>query len=319
MLFLKFKRGDAKPAQYGILEGDRLLPVKGASTVPGLFGGTGKKSLKTERALDMAKVRLLPPTDDNAGVYCAGLNYSDHAREIKMPLPKSPIFFTKGPGSITGPFDDVIYPDETRLLDYEVELAVIIGRGIDRGDPVTEKNIGEYILGITILNDISARDIQLKSGQWFLGKSFRTFALTGPYIQSLTADALERLYDLDLSLQVSDSTGKPYAGKRQMGNTKNMVFWVHDLVHTLVSRFPLRPGDIIATGTPSGVALSRPGYLKSRLAEILGIPMGKRTAAFIDSEVKKNKNYLQRGDLITATISSSDGAVNLGVQKNRIV
>ena len=236
-----------------------------------------------------------------------------------MPLPKSPIFFTKGHGSLTGALDDVIYPAETRLLDYEVEMALIIGREIGRGDRVTEGNLGDYVLGITILNDVSARDIQLKSGQWFLGKSFRTFAPMGPCVQYLNGGAMERLYDLSLSLQVYDSGGNPYEGKRQKGNSANMIFRAHDLINALTARFNLLPGDVIATGTPSGVALSRPGYLKSRMAEILGVPQGKRTAAFIDGEIRNNKNYLQRGDLVTASISSVDGVIDLGEQKNRII
>ena len=306
-------------AEYGIVDKGFVKPVKNIRNISELFNGIHMDNLQYDEKVDIGNLHPLPPTDENVGVYCAGLNYSDHARELKMAIPKRPIFFCKGYGAISGASDDIIYPGSVSLLDYEVELAVIIGRKIDENDIITNDNISQYVLGITILNDISARDVQLKSNQWFSGKCYRTFAPLGPYIQVLTGQVVEKLYDLELELQVYSKEGNSYDYKNQKGNTKNLIFKIHELINALAEKFQLQPGDIIATGTPCGVALSRPGYIKSRLAEIFGVPMSKRISAFIDSEIRNNKKFLEKRDFINARIYCKDGTIDLGEQKNRIV
>ena len=261
----------------------------------------------------------LPPTSGRVQVYCAGLNYRDHAREVRMPLPKNPIFFTKPHGSLCGAFDDIVYPAGVTLLDYEVELAAVVGRRIGADDEVRGDNLHRYLLGITICNDVSARDVQLSAGQWFLGKSYRTFAPLGPVVQTIDGAVYERLYGLDLELTVTDSRGENPFGRGQRGSSGDMVFRIHELIGALQKRTDLLPGDVIATGTPAGVALRSPGRLKSRMAEILGIAPGKRIAMFLDGERAGNRRYLRPGDRLKLGIRSPDGTVDLGEQKNTVV
>jgi 2-keto-4-pentenoate hydratase/2-oxohepta-3-ene-1,7-dioic acid hydratase in catechol pathway len=318
MRLLRYNERGSARTRFGIVEGDRVHPLKGLSSVAEVFRALEKSKQHTGRPVPLARTVPLPPTDAGARIFCAGLNYRDHAREIHMPIPKSPIFFTKTAGALCGALDPVIYPSGVRLLDYEVELAFVVGRMIGRGDIVRPDNIGEFVLGIAIFNDISARDVQLTTGQWFLGKTYRTFAPLGPCLQCLDGPAMERLYRLALSLQVRDGRGKPYDDKKQSGTTADMVFQAHDLINALKERFDLLPGDVIATGTPSGVALSRPSRIKSRIAEILGIAPGERIRMFIRDELARNTRYLKAGDTIVSRIASADGVVDLGEQRNTV-
>lgn len=314
---MKYRSG--KTVSWGIVEGAVLRPVKSRGTVAEIFAACRKKSVKTAGRLPLDSVTALAPTDAGARVFCAGLNYRDHAREINMPLPKSPVFFTKTSGALCGPSDDVVCPEGVRLLDYEVELGLVVGRLIGKEDVVTHENLGEYILGIACFNDVSARDVQLRSGQWFLGKTYRTFAPLGPLVQTIDAELLRRLYYLQLRLQVLDRSGAPYEEKMQNGSTADMLFKAHELVNCLRERFDLLPGDVIATGTPRGVALAKPSRFKLRMAEILGVPQGKRNEKFIAGEIRNNRRYLLQGDTVTAHIFSDDDVVDLGRQRNRVV
>jgi 2-keto-4-pentenoate hydratase/2-oxohepta-3-ene-1,7-dioic acid hydratase in catechol pathway len=190
-------------------------------------------------------------------IVCLGLNYADHVtegnarREKPRPLPEHPIFFTKTPTAVTGPFSDIIYPKVTELLDYEVELAIVIGKG---GRYIDKKKVYEHIAGYTAFNDISARDLQRRHGQWFRGKSLDSFAPMGPYL--VDHEDIGNPQNLDVWLKVNGE-------KRQSSNTSNMIFDIKTIVSTLSAGITLEPGDIIATGTPSGVGSSHPlGLLK---------------------------------------------------------
>ena len=175
------------------------------------------------------------------------MNYADHVREGKQTLneeqnlPKHPIYFTKPPTTVTGPYDDIIYPRITETLDYEVELALIIGKS---GKNIPEKQVYDHIYGYAVFNDVSARDLQTRHGQWFKGKSCDTFSPIGPYL--VTADEIVDPMNLNIWLNVN---GK----ERQSSNTCNMIFNIPRLVSDLSQGVTLEVGDIIATGTPSGV------------------------------------------------------------------
>ncbi|HOC70365.1 MAG TPA: fumarylacetoacetate hydrolase family protein [Candidatus Hydrogenedentes bacterium] len=236
-----------------------------------------------------------------------------------QPIPQSPIFFTKAASAICGATDDVVYPADTLLLDYEIELGVVLGRTVGKKDVITHENLADYVLGITLFNDISARDLQLRAGQWFLGKSYRTFAPLGPFIQRMDQAAQSRLYDLTLELDIYAADGTNPSGKGQKGTTAQMIFRVHELLNCLRKKLDLLPGDVVATGTPCGVALGSPPKYKMRLAEIIGMPQAERIEHFISSEVKDNRRYLSAGDIMKTRIYSRDGAVDLGQQSNRII
>ncbi len=197
-------------------------------------------------SLDSVHV-ISPIPRPRKNIVCLGLNYADHVREGKQTLneeqnlPKHPIYFTKPPTTVTGPYDDIIYPRITEKLDYEVELALIIGKS---GKNIPEKQVYDHIYGYAVFNDVSARDLQTRHGQWFKGKSCDTFSPIGPYL--VTADEIVDPMNLNIWLNVN---GK----ERQSSNTSNMIFNIPRLVSDLSQGVTLEVGDIIATGTPSGV------------------------------------------------------------------
>ncbi|TVQ13091.1 MAG: FAA hydrolase family protein [Balneolaceae bacterium] len=193
------------------------------------------------------------PITDPGKIIAIGLNYIDHAAESKMEVPKSPLVFTKFSSSITGPADPVRIPVEiTSRVDYEVELGVVIGektRDIPVGSAL------ESVFGYTVINDVSARDLQFADGQWVRGKSLDTFCPMGPVI--VPAGEIADPQNLDISCEVNGQI-------LQQASTKDMIFGVATLISELSKWCTLEPGDIIATGTPSGVGFSRtpPIYLK---------------------------------------------------------
>ena len=173
-----------------------------------------------------------------------GLNYSDHAKETGATPPSEPIVFMKATSCISGPYDDIEMPKDSSKLDWEVELAIVIGKETKN---ISEKEVSDHILGYCIVNDVSEREWQLeKSGQWVKGKSGDTFGPTGPYL--VTQDEIPDINNLNLILEVN---GK----KMQSGNTKNMIFNVNFLISYLSKFMSLQPGDLITTGTPAGVGM----------------------------------------------------------------
>ena len=193
---------------------------------------------------------------------CIGLNYSDHAAESGMPVPKEPILFSKATSAVVGPNDDVEIPRNSVETDWEVELGIIIGK---KAKYITEENVEEYIAGYCVVNDVSEREFQLKKeGQWTKGKSCDTFGPTGPYL--VTKDEIPDVQNLNMFLDVN--------GKRmQNGSTKTMIFSANYIVYYLSQFMSLNPGDVIATGTPPGVGggMKPPVFLKAGDTMKLGI------------------------------------------------
>lgn len=188
-------------------------------------------------------------------VICIGLNYSDHAKESEMEVPKEPIVFQKGSNTVVGPYDPIIIPRGSEKTDWEVELGVVIGKDACYLDTVDEAK--EFIAGYTIANDVSERAFQLeRGGQWTKGKSCDNFTPTGPWL--LTADEVKDVHNLRLQLAVNGKS-------MQDGNTSNLIFDVYFIVHYLSQFMTLEAGDLILTGTPAGVGLGLkpPIYLKT--------------------------------------------------------
>ena len=209
----------------------------------------------TDRYFDEDEVRLLPPVVYSKAL-CIGLNYRDHAIEFGLPIPETPVVFMKPSTSLIGPGDDIIYPDMCHRLDYEAELAVVIGRKCRN---VTEEEAGDYILGYTIANDVTARDLQPKNGQWTIAKGFDTFLPLGPYISDEVDGSA-----LMITSRVNGET-------KQKSNTSNLIFPVHYLVSYLSHVMTLLPGDVISTGTPGGISGMNIGDIVEIEIEGLGI------------------------------------------------
>ncbi|NXT92409.1 FAHD2 protein, partial [Anhinga rufa] len=198
-------------------------------------------------------VRLLAPIEDPEKVICVGLNYRDHCLEQDVKIPKEPIIFSKFPSTIIGPFDDIMHPEESSEVDWEVELAAIIGK---RGRRIEESSALEHIVGFTVANDVSARDWQMRNGrQWLLGKTFDTFCPLGPAL--VTKDAVADVHNLSIRCSVNGRL-------MQDSSTSQLIFRLPKLI-AWVSRFvTLVPGDILLTGTPAGVGFFQkpPVFLK---------------------------------------------------------
>ena len=199
-------------------------------------------------------IRLGPPIARSSKIICIGLNYSDHATESKMQLPPEPVIFFKATTAIVGPNDDLIIPKNSKKTDWEVELAVVIGKKASYVDEAVALN---HVAGYLLHNDYSEREFQLeRAGQWVKGKSCDTFAPLGPYLA--TPDEIPDVNDLRLWLTVNGTM-------MQDGNTKNLVFKIPHLISYLSQFMTLLPGDIISTGTPAGVGLGQkpePVYIK---------------------------------------------------------
>lgn len=195
---------------------------------------------------------LRAPLPRPSKIVCVGRNYAEHARERGSEVPTQPIFFLKSNNTICGPGDPIILPPNSNQVDYEAELAAVIGRG---GRDITEKRADEHIAGYTILNDVSARDMQSQDKQWFRGKSCDTFAPCGPWI--VTRDEVPDAHSLAISLTLNGET-------MQDSNTRHMIFKIPHLVSCLSQSLTWEPGDILSTGTPAGIGAGRtpPVFLK---------------------------------------------------------
>lgn len=266
--------GTANQEKPGILDNngdirclsDIVDNINGSAFSPELIQKIANTNL-TSLPLVNPNTRLGPCVGDVGKFICVGLNYADHAAESGMPIPKEPEIFTKATSAISGPNDDIVKPKNSTKLDWEVELAIVIGRDTSY---VSEEEASDYIAGYCVCNDVSERSFQLERGsQWDKGKGCDSFGPIGPWL--VTRDEIDNPENLDMWLEVN---GHRY----QNGNTRTMVFKPPFIVSYLSQFMSLQPGDVISTGTPPGVGLGQtpPIYLdegdKVRLSiEGLGI------------------------------------------------
>jgi 2-keto-4-pentenoate hydratase/2-oxohepta-3-ene-1,7-dioic acid hydratase in catechol pathway len=193
----------------------------------------------------LSEIRLHAPLPNPPRIFAIGLNYREHAIETNKPIPATPVVFFKLPAAIIGPGDPIVLPINSAEPDYEAELAFVIGRGGYRIPAAEWRN---HVYGYTIVNDVSARDVQRASSQWSMAKSFPTFCPIGPAI--VTADEIADPHNLAISLTIDGVV-------HQSSNTRELIFKIPDLIEHLSSITPLLPGDIVSTGTPYGVGLGR--------------------------------------------------------------
>ena len=245
--------GSAEP---GVISGDQVISLKGAgfSTLLAVIEGGPDARRQIEKWLEkppagsvtpLAGTRLLAPIPRPPKIICVGLNYRDHAIESKMEIPKAPTIFAKFATSVIGPGDAIVLPKNSVKPDYEAELAFVIGKG---GRHIPKERWQEHVFGYTNLNDVSARDYQMATTQWMMGKTFDTFAPFGPAI--VTADEIPDPHALDIQMIINGEV-------LQNSNTSQLIFRIPELIEYLSSVFTLEPGDIVSTGTPAGVGFSR--------------------------------------------------------------
>jgi 2-keto-4-pentenoate hydratase/2-oxohepta-3-ene-1,7-dioic acid hydratase in catechol pathway len=190
-------------------------------------------------------VRLGCPLNRPSKIICLGLNYVDHREESGFEKPQKPLLFSKTPNALTGPFDPIILPRSSNQIDWEVELAVVIGRA---GKRISAQDAIEHVAGFSVLNDVSGRQAQFSDAQWFRGKSFDTFAPMGPAL--VTVDEFDNVHNLRLTARVNGEI-------MQDGSSADMIFDIPTLIAYISEDITLWPGDIISTGTPSGVGIFR--------------------------------------------------------------
>jgi 2-keto-4-pentenoate hydratase/2-oxohepta-3-ene-1,7-dioic acid hydratase in catechol pathway len=226
---------------FGRVEDDAVVPM-GPSLVDWLTYGT--QGVATAPPRSLADVKLLAPVPRPGKIICVGLNYRDHARETGQDIPTEPVLFSKFANSVVGPGADVVVPTEAEKIDYEAELAVVIGR---RATSVPVADALVHVAGYTCANDVSSRSLQFRSGQWLLGKAIDTFLPLGPFM--VTADEVPDPQALGIRCLVNDEL-------LQSSDTGQMVFGVAQLVSFISRTITLEPGDLVVTGTPSGVGMA---------------------------------------------------------------
>jgi 2-keto-4-pentenoate hydratase/2-oxohepta-3-ene-1,7-dioic acid hydratase in catechol pathway len=232
MKIVRFAAG--KKVGYGVLRGDSIQAIE------------GKPYSRVKVAEDyyrLSEVRLLSPCQPSK-VVCLGLNYLSHARETNAPLPKVPLLFLKPSTAVIGPEDNIVYPDMSKRVDYEGELGAVIKK---RARRVSAVEALDYVLGYTCFNDVTARDLQASDGQWTRAKGFDTFAAIGPCIET------------ELDPGNADIETYLNGELKQRGNTSDLIYSVPEVISFISNVMTLTAGDVIATGTPSGIGPMQPG------------------------------------------------------------
>ncbi|OCB58621.1 fumarylacetoacetase [Mycobacterium vulneris] len=261
-------------------------------------------------AVPVDSLDLLSPVTAPCRVVAQMTNFASHVKDAGMDPKTIPLtFFRKTSGSISGPLDDIVKPEHVKFLDYEVEIGLVIGRELPVGTEVTESNLADYVAGLVVTNDVSARDIQLPQTQFYEAKSYPTFTPVGPALVLLTADELKRFGDLRLELRVSGEV------RQNMLVDGDMIYKPLQALQSLARFQHLSAGDLVLTGTPAGTALSAP----PKPVEIIGslLPPAMKWKAFFSRQAG-NPKYLQHGDVVELSVATDDGAIDLGTQRTAV-
>jgi 2-keto-4-pentenoate hydratase/2-oxohepta-3-ene-1,7-dioic acid hydratase in catechol pathway len=252
-------------------------------------------------------LELISPVTRPCRVVAQMTNFASHVKDAGMNPKTIPLtFFRKASASISGPFDDIVKPQHVKFLDYEVEIGLVIGRDIPVATEITESNLSDYIAGLVVINDVSARDIQLPQTQFYEAKSYPTFTPVGPALALLDADELKRFGDLRLRLRVSGEV------RQNMVVDGDMLYKPLQALQSLARFQDLAAGDLILTGTPAGTALSAPPKPVEKIAALL--PPAVKWKLFFKTQAK-NEKYLQHGDVVELSVATDDGAIDLGTQR----
>jgi 2-keto-4-pentenoate hydratase/2-oxohepta-3-ene-1,7-dioic acid hydratase in catechol pathway len=257
-------------------------------------------------SVPVESLELVSPVTAPCRVVAQMTNFVSHVKDAGMNPKKIPLtFFRKASGSISGPYDDIVKPSHVRLLDYEVEIGLVIGRDMPVGSCITPANMSNYVCGLVVTNDVSARDVQLSKTQFYEGKSYPTFTPVGPALVLLDADELKRFGELRLQLLVNGEV-------RQDMTVADMIYPPVEALRVLARFQRLDAGDLVLTGTPIGTALSAP----PKPVEVIGslLPADVKWKLFFSRQAK-NPKYLREGDTVEATVGTDDGAIDLGTQR----
>lgn len=255
MKLLNFKAVEG-PTQAGVLVGDRVhsLGGLGFSDVKSILeaGAEGLEKIRDllgsvpeSTGIALHDVQVLAPLANAQKLIFIGLNYRDHALESNMQIPTTPTVFSKFANSVINPGDNIVLPRTSEKPDYEAEFAFVIGK---RGKHIRAEDWREYVAGYTVINDVSARDLQMATSQWIMGKTCDTFCPMGPYL--VTADEIANPHNLRIEFVLNGET-------MQDSNTGELIFKIPELIEHLSAVMTLEPGDVVSTGTPAGVGLAK--------------------------------------------------------------
>ena len=309
---LRFRH--AGRAQWGVVRDGSITPIPGAfETTRAFLEANGLDALAelSGPTLAEAEVELMSPVTQNQQFLCQGANYRQHMIESGLD-PNAKTFnmiFTKAPSCIAPANCNVVRPRRVRFLDYEIELGLVLKRGMTSGQRVTGANLHEFVAGAVIVNDYSARDVQIPQMQFYKGKSFRSFGPVGPYLCLLRPADFAKIGELRLTLTVNGAV-------RQSDCIENLVYWPAETLTELSGVHDLDVGDLLSTGTPAGCALSVPSPMRQRFAALL--PEAMKWKLFESIQARRSQ-YLQPGDIVESRIATADRAIDLGVQRNRVV
>lgn len=255
----------------------------------------------------VSSLQLVSPVTAPCRVVAQMTNFRSHVADAGMNPDTIPLtFFRKTSGSISGPYDDIVRPSHVRFLDYEVEIGIVLRKPVPVGTEVTADNLADFVAGLVVTNDVSARDLQLPKTQFYEAKSYPTFTPVGPALVLLDGDELKRFGDLRLTLKVNGEV------RQDMVVAGDMVFAPLEALRALTGFQRLDAGDLLLTGTPVGTALSAP----PKPVEIIGhlLPPHVKWKAFFKRQAG-NPKYLQDGDVVEASVATDDGAIDLGCQR----
>jgi len=269
-----------------------------------------ERAAASTETVAVASLDLVSPVTSPCRVVAQMTNFASHVEDTGGNPETVPLtFFRKASGSITGPADEIVKPEHVRLLDYEVEVGLVIGRDMPVGTTITADNLADYVCGLVVTNDVSARDVQLTKTQFYESKSYPTFTPVGPALVLVDADELGRFGELRLQLRVN--------GELRQDSTVDgdMIYQPVQALAGLARFQQLSVGDLVMTGTPVGTALSAPPKPVQKLVGLL--PDDVKWKLFFAGQAKTTK-YLHNGDVVKASVTTDDGKIDLGTQRNRV-
>lgn len=301
-------------ARWGVVRNGAITPIPGefATTAEFIAANPVERLVELEGPIiPESIVQWLSPVTANQQFICQGANYRQHMIESGMDpdVKKFNMIFTKATSCIVAADSPVVKPSHVRFLDYEIELGLVLKKNITSRRVIADADLHEYVAGAVIVNDYSARDVQIPQMQFYKGKSYRTFGPIGPYLCLLHKVDMAKLGDLELTLTVNGAV-------RQKDSTANLVYSPAETLSELSGVHDLHVGDLLSTGTPAGCALSVPSPMKQRLAAALSEET--KWKMFMEIQAARTE-YLRAGDTVEARIASRDGSIDLGVQRNQVV
>lgn len=294
-----------KPVTADIVTTADLVAALDAGSDLGISGST----------VEIPASDVLSPVTKDAFVICQGLNYGSHSSgDAGIHVRKKNLLFVKASSTLCGPYDNVMKPDEVRMLDYEVEIGAVLRKPLEAGAEVTSENLGEYLAGAVLCNDISARDTMfgMTYMQWLRGKSFRTFLPAGPVFYYMEKDEVAQAYEnIRFSLTWRDVV-------RQSGVTSDMIFKPVETLNYIAGFMDMKPGDLLLTGTPGGVIAKGTPPINKMLQDFL-FDDDLRTEKFVAEALETVSDFIQPGDVMSAVMEDGRTGLDLGGQLSVVV